>query len=33
MYEWPGMERLPVWDKDGVEQPDRVVVLQSIELR
>ena len=33
MYQWPGMERLPVWDKDGVEQPDRVVVLQSIELR
>ena len=33
MYRWPSMERLPVWDEDGVEQPDRVVVLQSVEVR
>jgi hypothetical protein len=33
MYRWPSMERLPVWDEDGVEQPDRVVVLQPVEVR
>jgi hypothetical protein len=32
MYQWPGMERLPVWDSEGVEQTDRVVVLQQIEV-
>jgi hypothetical protein len=32
MYQWPGMERLPVWDSEGVEQTDRVVVLQLIEV-
>jgi len=33
MYRWPSLERLPVWDSQGVEQPDRVLVLQSIEVR
>jgi len=33
MYRWPSMERLPVWDEDGVEHPDRVVVLQPVEVR
>ena len=32
MYRWPSLERLPVWDSQGVEQPDRVLVLQSIEV-
>lgn len=33
MYRWPTMERLPVWDDQGVEQADRVIVLQSVEVR
>jgi hypothetical protein len=33
MYHWPSLERLPVWDGRGVEQPDRAVDLQSIEVR
>jgi hypothetical protein len=33
MYRWPSMERLPVRDEDGVEHPDRVVVLQPVEVR
>jgi hypothetical protein len=32
MYQWPSMERLPVWDSEGAEQTDRVVVLQPIEV-
>jgi hypothetical protein len=32
MYPWPSLERLPVWDSQGVEQMDRVVVLQSVEV-
>jgi hypothetical protein len=33
MYTWPGLERLPVWDREGTEQAGRALVLQSIELR
>jgi hypothetical protein len=33
MYQWPSIERLPVWDREGVEQTDRVVVLQSVEVQ
>lgn len=33
MYRWPSMERLLVWGEDGIEQPDRVVVLQPVEVR
>jgi len=33
MYRWPSLERLPVWDSQGIEQTDRVVVLQSIEVQ
>ena len=33
MYQWPSMERLPVWDREGAEQPDRLIVLQSIEVQ
>jgi hypothetical protein len=33
MYRWPSLERLPVWDSGGIEQVDRVIVLQSIEVR
>jgi hypothetical protein len=32
MYAWPSLERLPVWDSQGVEQMDRVVILQSVEV-
>jgi len=32
MYSWPSLERLPVWDEQGVEQAERVVVLQSVEV-
>jgi hypothetical protein len=32
MYQWPSMERLPVWDSEGVEQTDRVIALQPIEV-
>jgi hypothetical protein len=30
MYQWPSVERLPAWDGQGVEQADRVVLLQSV---
>ena len=30
MYNWPDMERLPVWNREGVEQPDQAIELQSI---
>ena len=30
VYQWPSMERLPVWDSQGVEQTERVVALQSV---
>ncbi len=33
MYRWPSLERLPVWDTWGVEQTDRVIALQSIEIQ
>jgi hypothetical protein len=33
MYRWPSMERLPVWNAQGVEQASRVLHLQSIEIR
>jgi hypothetical protein len=33
MYRWPSVERLPIWDSQGVEQRDRVMILQSIEVR
>ena len=33
MYRWPSMERLPVWDSEGIEQMDGVLVLRSIEIR
>lgn len=33
MYRWPSLERLLVRDKERVEQPDRAIVLQSIEIR
>jgi hypothetical protein len=33
MYHWPRMERLPVWDKEGTEQPDRLILLQLIEVQ
>jgi hypothetical protein len=33
MYRWPSLERLPVWDTRGVEQTDRVIALQSIEIQ
>jgi hypothetical protein len=32
MYPWPSLERLPVWDSQGVEQVDRVVLLKSVEV-
>jgi hypothetical protein len=33
MYRWPSMERLPIWDRQGTEQTDRVLVLGSIEVQ
>lgn len=33
MYNWPAMERLPVWDSRGVEQAERVLILQSVEVQ
>ena len=33
MYHWPSIERLPVWDRQGVPLADNLVVLQSIEVR
>jgi hypothetical protein len=33
MYRWPSMERLPVWDAQGVEQASRILHLQAIEVR
>jgi len=33
MYEWPSLERLPVRDSQGMEQPDRLIVLQAIEVQ
>ncbi len=33
MYQWPSVERLPVWDEAGVEQADRVIVLASFTVR
>jgi hypothetical protein len=33
MYQWPSLERLPVWDSQGVEQADRIMVLQSIQVQ
>ncbi len=32
MYGWPSLERLPVWDEQGVGQAERVVVLQSVQV-
>ena len=33
MYRWPSLEHLPVWDKQGIEQADHVIVLQSVEVQ
>jgi hypothetical protein len=33
MYRWPSLERLPVWDEQGVEQVDRIIVLQSVQVQ
>ncbi|MBN1888625.1 MAG: hypothetical protein JW850_11565 [Thermoflexales bacterium] len=33
MYTWPSLERLPVWDSQGVEQADRVLVLQPVTVQ
>jgi hypothetical protein len=32
LYRWPSLERLPVWDSEGVEQTDRSLFLQQIEV-
>lgn len=33
MYRRPSLERLPIWDADGVAQADGLLVLQTIEVR
>jgi hypothetical protein len=33
MYRWPSLERLRVWNNQGIEQADRVLMLQSIQVR
>jgi hypothetical protein len=33
MYRWPSLERLPVWDEQGVEQPDQSLSLDTIRVR
>jgi hypothetical protein len=30
MYQWPSLERLPVWDRQGEVQPEHAVVLQWV---
>jgi len=32
MYSWPSLERLPVWDEQGVEQPERILVLKAVQV-
>jgi len=32
MYQWPSLERLPVWNHGGEEQPDRTLLLQTLEI-
>ena len=32
IYQWPSLERLPVWDRQGAEQADGVITLQSVEV-
>ena len=33
MYRWPGLERLPMWDEQGIEQPDRSLSLGTVQVR
>ena len=33
MYRWLSLERLRVWDREGIEQAERVIVLQSIKVQ
>jgi hypothetical protein len=33
MYNWPSMERLPIWDEQGAAQPDHILFLQSVEVQ
>jgi hypothetical protein len=33
MYRWPSLERLPVWDSQGIEQADRVILLQHVQVQ
>jgi hypothetical protein len=33
MYRWPGMERLPARDGEGIEQPDQAIALSAVEVR
>ncbi|MBN1488066.1 MAG: hypothetical protein JW981_10520 [Anaerolineae bacterium] len=33
MYQWPSVERLPVYDQTGVEQENRVILLQTITVQ
>jgi hypothetical protein len=33
MYRWPSLERLRVWNDQGAEQADRVLILQSIQVQ
>jgi hypothetical protein len=33
MYRWPSIERLPIWDRHGIEQVERTILLQEIEIR
>ncbi len=33
MYRWPSLERLPVWDEQGAEQADGILVLHSIQVQ
>jgi hypothetical protein len=33
IYAWPSIERLPVWDNQGVEQANQILFLQPVEVR
>jgi hypothetical protein len=33
LYRWPDLERLPVWDSQGIEQADRVIFLQPVQVQ
>ena len=33
MYRWPSLERLPIWDEQDIEKPDRSLSLGTVQVR